>query len=200
MAPRRTWSDWRMAFNSGCVTIATGNQGASMLPLVSDDVGERRRITEARTQTTTRTSQMTRRTQGCIPASGRFALSLRGAYATQPTRADPRAVTHPPKKNKAAPSPTTMTIRWRRFSGCFRTKASLPGLRAIKLGMDQSVIQRSRARGVRGRLTALLPRSSQLATGPWWGLGPVGPVIRPGSDGGSGYWIPTSCWSVCWAA
>ena len=25
-------------------------------------------------------------------------------------------------------------------------------------------------------------------------------LIRPGSDGGSGYWIPTSCWSVCWAA
>jgi hypothetical protein len=22
-------------------------------------------------------------------------------------------------------------------------------------------------------------------------------LIRPGSDGGSGYWIPTSCWSVC---
>ncbi len=27
-----------------------------------------------------------------------------------------------------------------------------------------------------------------------------GTVIRPGSDGGSGYWIPTSCWSACWAA
>jgi phosphoglycolate phosphatase-like HAD superfamily hydrolase len=25
-------------------------------------------------------------------------------------------------------------------------------------------------------------------------------LIRPGSDGGSGYWIPTICWSVCWAA
>ena len=25
-------------------------------------------------------------------------------------------------------------------------------------------------------------------------------LIHPGSDGGSGYWIPTSCWSVCWAA
>ena len=25
-------------------------------------------------------------------------------------------------------------------------------------------------------------------------------LIRPGSDGGSGYWIPTSSWSVCWAA
>jgi NAD(P)-dependent dehydrogenase (short-subunit alcohol dehydrogenase family) len=22
-------------------------------------------------------------------------------------------------------------------------------------------------------------------------------LIRPGSDGGSGYWIPTSSWSVC---
>jgi hypothetical protein len=25
-------------------------------------------------------------------------------------------------------------------------------------------------------------------------------VNRPGSDGGSGYWIPTSAWLVCWAA
>jgi hypothetical protein len=25
-------------------------------------------------------------------------------------------------------------------------------------------------------------------------------LIRPGSDGGPGYWIPTNCWSVCWAA
>jgi len=25
-------------------------------------------------------------------------------------------------------------------------------------------------------------------------------MIRPGSDGDSGYWIPTICWSVCWAA
>jgi DNA replication protein DnaC len=25
-------------------------------------------------------------------------------------------------------------------------------------------------------------------------------MIRPGSDGDSGYWIPTSCWSACWAA
>jgi hypothetical protein len=25
-------------------------------------------------------------------------------------------------------------------------------------------------------------------------------VNRPGSDGGSGYWIPTSWWSACWAA
>jgi len=25
-------------------------------------------------------------------------------------------------------------------------------------------------------------------------------LIRPGSDGDSGYWIPTICWSVCWAA
>jgi adenylate kinase family enzyme len=25
-------------------------------------------------------------------------------------------------------------------------------------------------------------------------------VNRPGSDGGSGYWIPTTSWSSCWAA
>jgi conjugative relaxase-like TrwC/TraI family protein len=28
----------------------------------------------------------------------------------------------------------------------------------------------------------------------------VGYLNRPGSDGGSGYWFPTSGWSACWAA
>jgi len=28
----------------------------------------------------------------------------------------------------------------------------------------------------------------------------VGHLGHPGFGGGSGYWIPTSCWSVCWAA
>ena len=29
---------------------------------------------------------------------------------------------------------------------------------------------------------------------------PARELIHTGFDGGSGYWIPTSCWSVCWAA
>jgi hypothetical protein len=29
---------------------------------------------------------------------------------------------------------------------------------------------------------------------------PLAGLIRPGSGGGSGYWIPTSSWSACWAA
>jgi hypothetical protein len=36
---------------------------------------------------------------------------------------------------------------------------------------------------------------AELATRTW-----PGPLNRPGSDGGSVYWFPTSCWLACWAA
>src|SRR5579875_267871 len=76
--------------------------------------------------------------------------------------------------------------------------------------------ERKRAEGKTGKeaLRALKRRISDLiyarmvadakAAGTWK-TGPGGQsgnvtVNRPGFDGGSGYWIPTTGWSACWAA